>query len=384
MGKKTLLVATLAVAAMLAFVLAACSNGQASSASSAASSASASASASASSGTKTVVDAYGRSVDVPAKVERAATVGSGARFVVYAGGQDKLVAVTEMETDPGLNRPYSIAYADLFKKLPATSNGNHLMETTVNTEEMLLANPQVIISSRSAEECDKLQEETGIPVVGISYQNQLFSDNVYKSVECVGEALGTEDHAKKTVDALKGWQADLDKRTKDIADANKPTIYLGAVNYKGAKSWGGTSCNYAPAVAVHAINVADELGQQAAVDVDLEQIGKWNPDYMFLNAGNLDLLKQDYAENKDFFDGLKAFQENHLFTQPFYNFNGTNVDTGICDAYFIGATIYPEAFADVDLEAKYAEIYEIMLGGFDFYSVMKENKMGFKQFPPLQ
>lgn len=384
MRKKLVSIAVLAMAALFAFALVACSGGQSSSAASASGSAASASAASASNGTKTIVDAYGRSVEVPANVERAATVGSGARFVVYAGGQDKLVAVTEMETDPGLNRPYTIAYSDLFKSLPATSNGNHLLETTVNTEELLLANPQVIISSRSAEECDQLQETTGIPVIGISYQNQLFSDNVYKSIECVGEALGTEDHAKSVVESLKGWQADLDKRTKDIPEAIKPTIYVGAVNYKGAKSWGGTSCNYAPAVAVNAINVADELNQQAAVDVDLEQIGKWNPDYMFLNAGNLDLLKQDYAENKDFFDGLKAFQENHLYTQPFYNFNGTNIDTGICDAYFIGATIYPEAFADVDLDAKYTEIYETLLGGFDFYSVMKENKMGFKQFPSLQ
>ena len=155
------------------------------------------------------------------------------------------------------------------------------------------------------------------------------------------------------------------------------------MNYKGAKSWGGTYDNYAPAMAVNAINVADEVGTPGALDVELEQIGEWDPDYMFLNAGNLDLLKADYAENQAFFDGLKAFQAGNLYTQPFYNFNGTNIDTGICDAYFIGATIYPEAFADVDLDAKYTEIYETMLGGFDFYSVMQENKMGFKKFPSL-
>ena len=383
MKKRIAITVSFVFVVLFALALTAC-GGQASSSGSASSSAADSASsASADSGMKTVVDAYGRSVEVPASVERAATVGSGARFVVYAGGQDKLVAVTEMETDPALNRPYSIAYKDLFESLPATCNGNHLLETSVNTEELLLADPQVIISSRSAEECDQLQETTGIPVVGISYQNQLFSDDVVKSIECVGEALGTEEHAQATIDALKAWEADLNDRTKDIPDADKPTIYVGAVNYKGAKSWGGTYCNYAPAMAVNAVNVADEVGTPGALDVELEQIGEWDPDYMFLNAGNLDLLKADYAENQAFFDGLKAFQDGNLYTQPFYNFNGTNVDTGICDAYFIGATIYPEAFADVDLDAKYTEIYETMLGGFDFYSVMQENKMGFKKFPSL-
>ena len=342
-----------------------------------AASGSASAASSSSVATKTVVDAYGRSVEVPKDAKTAATVGSGARFVVYAGAQDKLIAVTEMETTPAMNRPYAIAYKDLFVDLPSTSNGNHLLETNVNEEQLMDLNPDVIISSRSAEECDALQKDTGIPVIGITYQNQLFTDNVYNSIICVGEALGTEDHANEVVAKLKEWDADLKARTADIADADKPSVYVGAVNYKGAKSFTGTYANYAPLVELNAKNVADETGQKAAVDVDLEQIGNWDPDYMFLNAGNMDLMKADYANNQAFFDGLKAFQQGNLYTQPFFNFNGTNIDTGICDTYFIGATIYPDKFADVDLKAKYSEIYTTLLG-VDFYQVMQQNGMDFK------
>ncbi len=342
-----------------------------------AASGSASAASSSSVATKTVVDAYGRSVEVPKDAKTAATVGSGARFVVYAGAQDKLIAVTEMETAPAMNRPYAIAYKDLFVNLPSTSNGNHLLETNVNEEQLMDLNPDVIISSRSAEECDALQKDTGIPVIGITYQNQLFTDNVYNSITCVGEALGTEDHANEVVAKLKEWDADLKARTADIADADKPSVYVGAVNYKGAKSFTGTYANYAPLVELNAKNVADETGQKAAVDVDLEQIGNWDPDYMFLNAGNMDLMKADYANNQAFFDGLKAFQQGNLYTQPFFNFNGTNIDTGICDTYFIGATIYPDKFADVDLKAKYSEIYTTLLG-VDFYRAMQQNGMDFK------
>ena len=342
-----------------------------------AASGSASAASSSAAVTKTVVDAYGRSVEVPKDAKTAATVGSGARFVVYAGAQNKLIAVTEMETTPAMNRPYAIAYKDLFANLPSTSNGNHLLETNVNEEQLMDLNPDVIISSRSAEECDALQKDTGIPVIGITYQNQLFTDNVYNSITCVGEALGTEDHANEVVAKLKEWDADLKARTADIADADKPSVYVGAVNCKGAKSFTGTYANYAPLVELNAKNVADETSQKAAVDVDLEQIGNWDPDYMFLNAGNMDLMKADYANNQAFFDGLKAFQQGNLYTQPFFNFNGTNIDTGICDTYFIGATIYPDKFADVDLKAKYSEIYTTLLG-VDFYQAMQQNGMDFK------
>ena len=358
-------------AALAAFVLAACSTTSAEDAPDA------DAPAEAAAQTHDVTDVYGRTVTLPADVKSAATVGSGARFVVYAGGQDKLVAVTEMETEPSMSRPYTVVHADLFASLPATSNGNHLMETNVNAEQMLELNPDVIISSRSAEECDALQQATGIPVVGISYQNQLFSDDVYASIRVVGEALGTSEHAEATVRALEGWQKDLDGRTAKIDDANRPSVYVGAVNYKGAKSFSGSYCNYAPLNAVHGKNVADELGEKGAVDVDLEQLGAWDPDVMFLNAGNMDLMKKDYVDNQAFFDGLSAFENGRLYTQPTYNMNGTNVEMGVCDAYFIGATLYPEAFADVDLEATYSEIFTTMLGG-DFRPAMKDAGMDFK------
>ncbi len=378
MGKTLKTCAFAAAAALMAFALVACGGqGQSQPAASQA------ASAASQPEVKTVTDAYGRTVQVPPEVQTAATVGSGARFVVYAGGQDKLIAVTEKETEPGMNRPYTMAFADLFESLPSTSNGNHLVETNVNEEELISLAPDVIISSRSAQECDQLQQNTGIPVVGITYQDQLFTENVYNSIQCVGEALGTEGHAQEVIAKMQEWSSDLSARTASIPEADRPTVYFGGVNYKGAKSWGGTYAHYAPAEAVGAQNVADRTGQDGSIDVDLEQIAQWNPDYMFLNAGNFDLMQQEYSDNQAFFDGLAAFRQGHLFTQPSYNFNGTNVDTGICDAYFVGATIYPEAFAGVDLPAKYAEVYETMLDGFDFYRLMQQNGMAFGPFPAL-
>lgn len=355
--------------ALLAFAFAGCSSQPAASTNDASSQASS---------TNEITDAYGRTVELPAAVETVATVGSGARFVVYAGAQDKLIAVTEMETEASAARPYTMVYKDLFAALPATSNGNHLMETNVNTEQLLGLHPDVIISSRSAAECDELQNAIGIPVVGITYQDQLFSNDVYTSIEVVGSVCGTAEHANEVVSKMKEWQADLADRSSKVADSDKPTVYVGAVNYKGAKSFGGTYAHYAPLDVLGAKNVADETAQSGSVQVELEQVGVWNPDYMFLNMGNLDLMKQDYANNQEFFDGLKAFKTGNLYSQPSFNYNGTNVEMGICDTYFIGMTIYPEQFGDIDSSQKYAEIFETMLGA-NYYETMKANGMDFKQ-----
>ena len=333
--------------------------------------------------TKTVTDAYGRQVEVPTQVNTAATVGSGARLVVYAGGKYKLIAVTDMETNPGMNRPYAMAYKDLFADLPSTSNGNHLNQTNVNAEQLMQLKPDTIISSRSADECDQLQQTTGIPVIGVSYQNQLFSNGIYDSISCVGEALDTQDHAQSVISKMKEWKQDLDNRIASVPQDSKPSVYVGAINYRGKKSWTGTYAHYTPTDILQANNVADSTGQDGAIDVSLEQIGQWDPDYIFLDAANSDVIDQDYENNPDFFSNLSATRSGNLYTQPSYNFNGTNVGTGICDTYFIGATIYPDAFSDVNLDDKYREIYTTMLDGYDFYTDMQQNGETFSTFPPL-
>lgn len=312
--------------------------------------------------TRTVTDVYGRTVTIPADVQTCATVGSAARFVVYAGGADKLVAVTEMDKPATAARPYTVACKQVFADLPTTSNGNHLMETSVDGEALLELEPDVIISSRSAQECDELQAQINIPVIGISYQDQIFTEDVFDSIEVVGDVLGTTDHAKQVIDKMNGWQADLDSRTSSIPDADKPTCYAGAVNYKGAKSFGGTYAQYPPFTVVHIDNVADKATQSGSIEVTLEQLGEWSPDFMFLNAGNMELLQKDYGSNQAFFNNLKAFQTGNLYTQPSYNMNGTNIEIAICNAYFNGATVYPDAFAGVDLESTYREILTTMLG----------------------
>lgn len=316
--------------------------------------------------TRTVTDVYGRQVSVPMEVETCATVGSAARFVVYAGAQDKLVAVTEMDKPATLARPYTVACEELFADLPTTSNGNHLMETSVDGESLLTIAPDVIISSRSAEECEELQQQIGIPVIGISYQDQMFTENVFDSIEVVGDVLGTVDHAAQVIECMNGWQAELDSFTATIPEDERPSCYAGAVNYKGAKSFGGTYAQYPPFVVTHINNVADEAIDSGSIEVTLEQLGAWNPDFMFLNAGNMELLKRDYENNQAFFNNLKAFQTGNLYTQPSYNMNGTNIEIAICDAYFDGATVYPEAFASIDLDSKYREIINTMLGADSF------------------
>lgn len=215
-----------------------------------------------------VQDIYGRQVDIPDNVKKIATVGSTARIAVYAGAQDKLAAVTEMEKKSE-QRPYTLAYSDIFEKLPSTNNGNHLNQTDVDKEKMLEINPDVILSTRSADECQQLQESTKIPVVGVYYQDEIYDNSLIKSIEITGKVAGTSQHAEKITSYLKESIKDLENR---CAEKSSQKLYRGAVNFKGSKGLLGTISNYKVYKPIYANNVADKQEITGAYDTTVEQL----------------------------------------------------------------------------------------------------------------
>ena len=92
------------------------------------------------------------------------------------------------------------------------------------------------------------------------YADKFNSENFLNSILLCGEVLGTQEHAQQVVDAIKGWNEELNNLTKDIPDADKPLVYLGAVSFSGGHGFCGTFCNYAPLQAINAKNAADVLG----------------------------------------------------------------------------------------------------------------------------
>ena len=327
--------------------------------------------------TKTVTDAYGRSVVVPMEVTRVATVGSGARLVVYAGAIDKLVAVTDMETKPAPTRPYAMAYADTFATLPSTSNGNHLNETEVDAEALLALAPDVIISSRSAAECDALQAQSGIPVIGVSYQDDLFGDTIKASIRCTAAACGTETAGEELISAIEGWEADIAARLAK-ATATDATVYAAGLNFKGSKGFTGTSADY-PVFAILGLdNVAAQSGNTSNFDTTVEQILAWDPDYMFVNMANLTKLQADIDTAPGAFAMMTAFKTGNLYSQPSFTYNGTNTELGIADVYWTASVMYPDAFGDCATP----EFLDTIISAFlhtSYINQLSEQGLGFYQ-----
>jgi len=323
----------------------------------------------------TVTDMLGRTVTLPAPAKRVVAIGPGAlRLYVYAGILDYVVGVEGMETGDVSGKPYMLANPDL-AKLPVIGQGGP--NNAPDAEKLLTVTPDVIFSTYAtdAAAADELQAQTGVPVVALSYGGfgitSIFGEKIQNSLLLIGQVIGDTSKAEQANIFIQQAQADLEKRTKDILDADKPSVYVGGLGAKGTHGIESTQGQYALLDVIHAKNVVDETGKSGSVMIDKEKLLEWNPDLLFIDQGGYAAVLEDYQKNPDFYKALSAVQNGQVYSQLPYNYYSTNIDTAIADAYFLGKTIYPEAFADVDPTQKADEIYLALLGKA-LYALMAE------------
>jgi len=326
----------------------------------------------------TVTDGFGRTVTVPSPPESVVCSGSGGlRYLVYLGGQDLVVGVDSIEKkDQAIEgRPYALAYGSQFKNLPLIGE----FRGKDDPEKILGIGPEVVFKTgstgtaygTSAAEADTLQEKTGIPVVAFPYgslRNDAEKAEMYGGLRVMGEVLGEQDRAEEVIAYIEATIADLEKRTGDIPESEQKSVYVGGVSSAGAHGIISTEPAYPPFLWVHAKNVAAGMGA-AHADIAKESLVDWNPDYIFIDAGTIQMesdgaigeLKTDPA-----LQGLSAAKNGRVYGVLPYNFYNVNYETVLADAYFIGKTLYPERFEDVDPVRKANEIFAFFIGKPNF------------------
>lgn len=319
-------------------------------------------------GTRVIVDANGREVEIPQSVESIVCIGVGAlRYTCYVQGQELVVGVEEYEKDGGMDRMYNYVNYELFKDLPAIGGNGEPWE-----EEIIKLNPQVIVMSSYAKcDPDELQAKTGIPVVTVGGSDTTLDDKAYETIRILGELYGKEKRAAELTAYLHSIEDDLAQRTGNIPDEEKPSAYVCGVSFKGLHGFEGTEANYGPFVLINANNLADLTGQELAFDCELEQVLTWDPDVIFVDYNGLDLINEDYATHPDYYNSLTAVKEGRVYAQVSFRSYAANLDTALADAYYAASVLYPEQFADVDIEAKIGEIFENILGA-NPYNDLKE------------
>lgn len=326
-----------------------------------------------------ITDIAGRSVDVPANVEKVVAIGPGAlRLVCYAQAADMVAGIEDLETQEPIQRPYLLANPSLLE-LPVIGAGGP--DSVPDAERLLEVAPDVIFAAQLVDRAaaDELQNTTGIPVVVLSYGDLgTFGEELFTSLDIVGEVLGKSDQTGDAVAFIKTTLADLESRTSELAATDHPTAYVGGLGFKGAHGIESTAPSYPPFTAIGANNIAGDLMPKGSVMIDKEQLLTWDPRYIFVDRSGLKLVKEDVAKNRALYEDLTAVREKRVFTQIPFNNYWTNIETALGNSYYAGSVLYPEQFTDVDPVARFDEISEAMLGGPMYQRLSETYKGGFE------
>jgi len=331
--------------------------------------------ASGSSEARTITDGAGRTVVIPSDISRivCSSGGTCTRYLVYMGAADKILAVESGEhynATTGDNRAYVLANPQ-FADLPYTGSSS---SNSASLEQIVNISPQIVFTMGSANQtgdgltsADNIQTKIGIPVVALasgSFQDNESKANLYSSFRLIGDVLGNEDRAETLIAYTDATIADLENRTKDIPAYEQKTAFIGGLSHSGAHGLLSTQSAYMPFIWCHIRNVANGTNIQGA-DFSKEGLIYTDPEYIFIDAGTLGVSTEigGFEDIKSpVFSSLTAVKTGNVYATLPYTSRQTNLETQLVDAYYVGKTVYPDRFADVDPQEKADEIYTMFVG----------------------
>lgn len=324
----------------------------------------------------TITDMIGREVTVtPGSYTRVVCIGAGAlRMYSYIGDVNLLCGVEDIDNASlderpkmfdGVARPYVIAYGDVFSTLPSCGVGGPQAQTA-EAEKILSCNPDIVISEyEDVEKEDALQEQLGVPVITLKAgPGGVFDDNFFGTMRMLGVIFQSEEKAEALCSFIEAERAEIQRRTADIAEEDKPGVYICGLGNWGTTNHLMTAQNYISFNVANVRNVVTDLeapGIQAIEEEKFVAFGE-DMDIIIIDAAAVKNIKPLYAENPTMFDTCKAWQDGQVYLEMAYNAYYTNYEIALINTWFIAKTVYPDQFADIDMTAKINEVTQVFYG----------------------
>jgi iron complex transport system substrate-binding protein len=330
--------------------------------------------------TRTIIDVFGREVEIPVEVESIIAIGVGApRIAAYLDVMDLVVGgEAYMTQDLSILRDYNPVHHAFLRTLPIVGAGGGSGENNGFPEKIIMVAPDVIIAGFDREAADELQSQTAIPVVSVRHTTGLANESFQNAMGVFAEVVGAQERCEEILDFINYMKNDLDSRTRDVPANERLRAYAGAVTFDGRRGFAGTYSNFGIFDAINAVNVAQVPHIAGFYEASLESIILWDPDVIFLDPGNMDLVNSEFAANPNFFNSLRAVGGGRVYAMPAFNHAGTNITYAFINAYYAGTVLFPEQFADVDITEKAGEILTMFLGE-NIFEIMAANGLFYGQ-----
>jgi iron complex transport system substrate-binding protein len=317
---------------------------------------------------RVITDQLGRSVTVPAHVQRVVALQHQALdIVVELGAADRLVGVLRSWRSliPGLDR--------MDPALDTLSTPGDL--TTVNIEALLSLHPDVVFVTNYAPAA-MVQQITaaGLPAVVISLakgegtdkaklnptfadDDAAYADGLTDGVRLIATVLGTQARGEQLIDAAFAGRHLVEQRVAGIPPDQRVRLYMANpdLNTYGAGKYTGVIMTRSGGR-----NVAESV--RGAAKVSMEDVLRWDPQVIFVQdryAPVAEVIRTGPA-----WQPIAAVRDGRIDITPEYvkPWGYPLPEALALGELWMAKKLYPDRFADIDMQAAANRFYTAFYG----------------------
>ena len=313
-----------------------------------------------------ITDQDGFEVTLPKQIERIVVcdiLPLPSVLAVFFDSAEKIVGISGTSMTAAENSLLGQLYPEILEAETGFING-----TTVNTEELMKLQPDVVFYNASRKELGETLRRAGFPAVAISVNkweyncietlnnwisllSQLFPDN--------DKAQIVESYSQKMYDLVQS-------RVSTIPDAERErAFFLYQYSDTNLLTSGKLFFGQWWADAIGVKNVAEELSTDNSVSVNMEQLYAWNPSLIFITNFTTADEEALYHNTVGTYDWsiVEAVKNQRVYKMPLgmYRSYTPGADTPIT-LLWLAKTAYPDLFEDIDIIQETKNYYQDVFG----------------------
>ncbi|MDA3949571.1 MAG: ABC transporter substrate-binding protein [Spirochaeta sp.] len=312
--------------------------------------------------TRTVTDALGRDVTVPADPERVVTAGRAVLMIA-----DVLYAFEDApERIVGIGRISQGAGSFVADMDPAFDE-KVVFERNVGPEQIVAVNPDlVILKTFMRESLGSPLERLGIPVLYVELETPEQYD---RDIRLLGQALNEEERARSLTAYFSNSLAGIESATAPLTAAERPETLL--LYYRG--SGGDVSFQVPPARWIQTRIVESAGGVPVWTEsvtgggwqtVGFEQIAAWDPQVITIVSYNDDVETiRDSLASQPRWQELSAVRDGRFYAFPKDYYSWDQPDTRwILGVTWLADRLHPDLFPDLSVMEETRRFFRIVYG----------------------
>lgn len=316
--------------------------------------------------THTVTDHDGNEVILPTEVNRIVVcdiVPLPSVLSIFFNSADKIVGMSGTSMSAAANGLLGELYPEILNAETGFIDGS-----TVNTEELLKLQPDVVFYNASRKELGQQLRDAGFPAIAVSVNKWEYNciETLNNWISLLSEIFPNSDR----VEIVKNYSYDVydmvQERVSQIPEAEREQVlflyqYSDTNILTSGKLFFGQW--WADAIGTH--NVAEELSTDNSVAVNMEQIYAWNPSLIFITNFTTAFPEDLYNNTVGAYDwsAIDAVVNQRVYKMPLgmYRSYTPGVDTPIT-LLWLAKSAYPEYFSDIDIIAETKDYYKEVFG----------------------